>query len=95
MSERRCTATEAYEPHARPAKRPVASRSRESLAEGLLVSSLPHSYLLAGGLAALAMVRLFFRVIRLVIVLAAIAVLVVATRHSGEWRAFAQAVGIR
>jgi hypothetical protein len=59
------------------------------------VSSLPHSYLLAAGLAALAMVRLFFKVIRLVIMVAAIAVLVVAARHSGEWHAFAQAVGIR
>jgi hypothetical protein len=59
------------------------------------VGSLPHSYLLAGGLAALAMVRLFFKVVRLAIVLAAIAVLVVATRHSGEWHALAQAVGIR
>jgi hypothetical protein len=46
-------------------------------------------------LAALAMVRLFFKVIRLAIVVAAIAVLVVATRHSDEWHALAQAVGIR
>ena len=59
------------------------------------VSALSHHLVLLGGLVALVVVRLFFKVIRLAVLLTAMAAVVLLRMHAHEWEALAHMFGIR
>jgi hypothetical protein len=59
------------------------------------VSALSHHLVPLGGLVALVVVRLFFKVIRLAVLLTAMVAVVLLRMHAHEWEALARMFGIR
>jgi hypothetical protein len=59
------------------------------------VSALSYHLAPVGGLVVLVVVRLFFKTVRLAVLLIAIAAVVLLTTHAHDWEALARMFGIR